>query len=542
MGDIAARIWRFPFYLWLLGLYPILHLYSENLGLVKDDEVVIALAVALAATTFAYLATNSFIRQRHKTAALLGICSLAFSLSGHLYQIVFRGESLLSWTATVLLLTVMALDLVRRHASPSACRGTTGVGNLILSALTIFSLVAMAPELARVSSLAEPTSWDGTAFAERETSPKLMDSPERPDIYYIIPDGYPSDSWLLEAMNYDNSAFTGDLEARGFVIAPHAQSNYGATLLSLASVTNMRYFAANDAGMNDLDYLRLAFADSLVARQLLARGYTFAHLLSGFSIPSPIADINRDFSAGGTIDIAVGQGNFQGEVTRQAQGDLLETLDLAYFYKQSFFALYIDTTLLRIAAAELGELPRQDDYAPYPWHAPTRYLDTLANLETIAAMPESTFAIVHLLKPHEPVVFDAGGKFIGPIWDPSPEKFFAEFEYVNNQFLRAFDAILDGSDTPPVIIFQGDHGSTYGDIGGANDRDTHFDVYAAYHLPAGIELDIPQPYTLVNAFPLVFNAVFGTNYPLLEDRLFEAVAGYDAPFEQADVTDDFAHP
>ena len=53
-------------------------------------------------------------------------------------------------------------------------------------------------------------------LAERQTadsieppSTKISDSATHPDIYYIIPDGYPSDAWLEEAMNYDNSYFTG---------------------------------------------------------------------------------------------------------------------------------------------------------------------------------------------------------------------------------------------------------------------------------------------------------------------------------------------
>ena len=37
-----------------------------------------------------------------------------------------------------------------------------------------------------------------------------------PDIYFIVPDGYPSDAWLQSKMNFDNSAFTEALQGARF--------------------------------------------------------------------------------------------------------------------------------------------------------------------------------------------------------------------------------------------------------------------------------------------------------------------------------------
>ena len=384
-------------------------------------------------------------------------------------------------------------------------------------------------------------TWDGTSLAQRQTSPKLPDSPRLPDIYYIIPDGYPSDIFLQEAMNHDNSAFTEALEARGFTVAEHARSNYAGTLLSLPSILNMRYFHSNDSELGDLDYLRLAIADSLVARKLLQRGYTFVSLLSGYGIPSPIADINRDFKADGPVDIHFQHPNFTATIADDGEGDGARALELAYFYQQSFLPLYLDTTLLRIAAEELRRLTSRQDYLRlYDLFEPRRFLDTAAEAQRIAQMPEATFAIIHLMKPHGPVTFDASGNFIKPVKRPSRDVFFAEFEFVNATLLGMIDGILDASAHPPVIIFQADHGTLYGRVIDAEGVASYFDVYAAYHMPAGASLSIPESFTLINSFPLVFNDLFGTDYPLLEDRLLLAPRGYDAPFDQLDVTAEVA--
>ena len=156
-------------------------------------------------------------------------------------------------------------------------------------------------------------------------------------------------------------------------------------------------------------------------------------------------------------------------------------------------------------------------------------------------MPEATFAIIHLLKPHRPTVFNANGEKINPIKYPGHDDYFAEFGFTNAKFMQMIDTILDGSKNPPVIIFQGDHGTTLGDVWSKDKRTTHFETYAAYYLPNQFSVDVPQPYTLINTFPLIMNEIFGTNLELKDDRLIELLIGYDAPFEQEDVTQEFAH-
>ena len=157
---------------------------------------------------------------------------------------------------------------------------------------------------------------------------KRNDTPARPDIYYIIPDGYPSDSWLQDAMDYDNTEFSQALKNRGFQIARHAQSNYGATLVSLASILNMRHFNSNPSPFIDLDYLRLSIADSVVARKLKELGYTYIQLLSGFLIPNPVADINRDFTRRGPVDIEVMQSDIASKIRYDPSVDSASIHDL----------------------------------------------------------------------------------------------------------------------------------------------------------------------------------------------------------------------
>ena len=541
MRRTLSKILEQPVYLWLLGIYPILYLYAANLGLVIDREVLFCLCGMLAATTIGFLVANRFIKDRYKTAFILSICSLIFTLSGHVFMAAFMPKSLFVWTLMLSLSAAIIVALLCRSHAQMFFAGAAPISNLIVLALLAIPTFKLVTEYLTMSPYVSPVSTSDISTAAQPKPAKVNDSPTQPDIYYIIPDGYPSDAWLQDKMNYDNSKFTTALEDRGFVVAKHAQSNYGATLMSLASVLNMRYYASNPSSYTNIDYLRLSIADNAVARQFQEIGYTYIQLLSGYLIPSPTADIIRDFTPSGIVEVEIDQNMISTiKLANREPAKIGNHLQLGHFYKRSFISLYVDTTLFRILASQLNKLIIRDESAPYHLYAPERFLTTIDEAGSIASMPEATFAVIHLLKPHWPVTFNEHGEVI-EITEPSQQEYFAEFQFTNGKFLEMIDTIMRESLHPPVIIFQSDHGSTYGSTRTEDDKFTHFDIYATYYLSDSYSISLPKSYTSINTFPLIMNEIFGTDYELQNDRLNELLIGYWAPFEQADVTLEFAH-
>ncbi len=538
MYKILSRVLQQPFYAWLSGIYPILYLYSENLGLVIESEVQIVFIAMLIATTLAFLFTNLLLHNRHKTAFILSICSLVFSLSGHVYSLVFIPNSLDVWSLMVLIVLWIILALLWRSKSQKFFAGVTPVFNLIMLAMLLIPGGKIISSQIETSLFSQDSSELFMPTTSLQKSPKIKDSATHPDIYYIIPDAYPSDGWLQKAMNYDNSEFTKALEARGFTVVKHAQTNYAATLPSLASTLNMQYFDQNPSPFSDLAYLRLSIANNTVAHTIQEYGYTYIQFLSGYLIPSPIADINRDFTPEGPIDIKIHGGELPKAILEGKTYNWVET-DPGYFYKQPFMPLYIDTTLLRVLANDLEILFPRNKQAPYRLFEPRRFLSMIDEVDSIVAMPEATFTIIHLMKPHWPTTFNEHGDIIGENAKPSHQEYFAEFGFTNSKFLQMIDTILQEGQNPPVIIFQADHGSIYGEVWTKDQRLTHFDTYAAYYLPESYAIEIPKPYTLINTFPLILNEIFDTNFEWQEDRLMELLVGYDSPFNQRDVTEIF---
>ncbi len=529
-----------PLYPWFVGIIPIIHLYSNNLGLVIDQEVILCLILALLGTTIAFFAINQFVEDRHRTGFILAVSSIAFSLSGHVYVLVFIPKSLGIWTLMVLSALICVFFLSRRIRSNLAFRHMTPVFNLVMFSLLALQAVTLVVRLVEISRYVGVSE----AYAEKYQVPivtdKLDDSPERPDIYYLIPDSYPSDIWLERALNYDNSEFTNALKDRGFVIADQAQANYGITFLSIASTLNMQYYPSNQSPFGDLVYLRLEIANSLVARELLQRGYTYIQFLSGFWVPSSLADINRDFTSRGPVDVIVSKQDLAEAVYRGDVDGNFQYAEIDRSYRDPFIPLYIDTTILRLARSRLDKILNHDDGAPLPKWGPRRFLATTDAVKEIAAMPEATFTLIHFIKPHLPTVFDKDGNFVDRNYTPTREEFLGEFRFVNSRFLRMIDDILENSVHPPIIIFQTDHGLPYIDAMVPDGRLAHFGAYAAYHLPVAHSIDLPEDHTLINTFPLILNEVLGTNFEIQENRLIELPVSYGDLFQQVDVTDEFA--
>ncbi len=527
-----ARASRFPIYLWIAGAYPILHLYDQNFGLVRDSEVAQTIAAMLSATTLAFLIAKPIAGSPHKRALLLTIWSLAFSLGGRFYEELFHPRSLVAWTIGALLLAFMAAITLRNRLPKAACAQLTAPLNLIFGLLLALPLISLLPDaLAQRNYLHASAAYFQTPGEPRNTT-KIMDSPDRPDIYYIIPDAYPSDAALLTALDYDNAAFTNALRERGFVIAPHAQSNYLVTSNSLAATLNMRYFESNPSDYSDLDYLRLTAANSQVARLLQSLGYTYINYLSGFVFPSPMADINRDFGPNGSMDIQIGEHyvDSRATVTNQTKIPLRKL-------RQPFASLYLDSTLLRGLRSLLADLLPTDQLAVWHRSSGERFLATLDDLQAVAAMPEATFTIAHLMQPHAPANFNARGEIIAQIKQLNRREILADMQGSNLHFLRAIDSILQTSQNQPIIIFQADHGMNF--ASNSDDDRVLYQSYAAYYLPDDYQLQFPDPYTLINSFPLILNEVFAMDYPLQPDRLFAHPQGYDALFVQTEITELF---
>ncbi len=183
-------------------------------------------------------------------------------------------------------------------------------------------------------------------------------------------------------------------------------------------------------------------------------------------------------------------------------------------------------------------------------NARQRILGTFSELGEIPEIEGPKFVFAHIIPPHPPYFFGPNGenvrsttiKMDGPVW-LQKKNYLNQLTFVNKQLERLVEQVLSKSETPPIIIFQADHGSAstfYGRSSSGWDRPNRqmlgerMSIFSAYYLPDnGTVSDSASP---VNTFRHVFNSYFGADYELLPDRSYYST--YQKPYKFTDVTED----
>jgi hypothetical protein len=149
-----------------------------------------------------------------------------------------------------------------------------------------------------------------------------------------------------------------------------------------------------------------------------------------------------------------------------------------------------------------------------------RFNNVFDSMDEVANMQGPQFSYIHLISPHPPFVFDAEGNPNYPpdFWNEQREYPYDDYQrgyvgqltFLNKKMLDAVDTILAESETPPIIVIQGDHGAWM------QPKDRRMWIFNAYYLP-GHEDELYPTISPVNTFRLIFNAYFGGDYEMLED-------------------------
>jgi len=107
-------------------------------------------------------------------------------------------------------------------------------------------------------------------------------------------------------------------------------------------------------------------------------------------------------------------------------------------------------------------------------------------------------------------------------WQEYRQGYASQVEFANRKLKSAVSALLARSNTPPVIILQGDHGPG-SRLNWGSPADSclweRSGILNAYYIPGGSQELYPS-ISPVNSFRVILNAVFGTSQPLLPDRTY----------------------
>ena len=117
-------------------------------------------------------------------------------------------------------------------------RATSRTLNIVGAILLVVPVYSIGLYLYRVQTV---WSVEGLDPLTSQEGGIISEGLVRPDVYYIILDGYARSDYMRDVFDYDNSEFLEFLRDRGFFIADRSKSNHNWTALSLASSLNMDF-------------------------------------------------------------------------------------------------------------------------------------------------------------------------------------------------------------------------------------------------------------------------------------------------------------
>jgi hypothetical protein len=335
----------------------------------------------------------------------------------------------------------------------------------------------------------------------------------RPDVYFVVLDGYGRDDVLQEKYGYDNREFLTRLRRDGFVVAQHSASNYAQTHLSLASSLNMCYLdelrrVVGDQSMTRIPLLRL-IAENRAARLFREAGYRYVTISTGY------------------LDTQL----------RRADAYYPGSLPLSQF------------SMTLLGGTPLAAWPRFQ-YDVYR----RRLNEAFDRLSQLATDPHPLFVVAHITIPHHPFVFTGDGSPVTPARrftfaddvvyyrrnDETRGEYVSDYldqlKYVNAKVTEALRAILGRNGAPPVIVLQADHGPSLDWNDPANvDTKERMAIFNAYLLPGKGQAALYDSVTPVNTLRIVATEYLGCRLSLLPDRSY--YSSWLRPYDFREVTD-----
>jgi hypothetical protein len=501
----------------LLAAFPALYLYTRNLFEVSPRVLIAPIGLSVAAALAALAALGFVLGDDHRAGLITSAALvLFFSYSRHEAAMartrwgaaapsVARRSAVLL-TQGLVLAIAWVLVVVLPAGWPERLTAAFNVGALGLVLLLGAGLI--------------PRLSDAEADRANPPQPPRISLPagrgRRPDIYYIVLDGFARWDVLRRVYGLDGEGFLDELERRGFRVARHSAANYCQTVLSLSSSLNATYLD-DFTSPTSRDRLPLVgmIRRNAVAEALRGQGYRFISFATGYT-PTEIAGADTYLRG------AWSPGEFS--------SFLLGTTPLPFLFS-------------RLLGGGAYRVHRD------------RILYTTGQLPRVAAIPGPKFVFSHILCPHPPFVFGERGEDVSPTDTPFSlcdgddyrihygdadsyvRGYRGQVAFISGRILQAIDGVLASSAEPPVIVLQADHGPgsrLHFERPADSDLVERMGILNAYYLPGAADLRLPDGMTPVNTFPLIFNTYFDAGIPLNADTSF--FSSYLHPFNFVELT------
>jgi len=471
---------KFPFYIILFPALTVLILAANNLGQIQISVIWRPLLYCLLPGLVLFL-LSWLIFHDIRRAGLFSFCFILFGLTyGHFFEVMegrFIGDwvigthpyTLIIWG--ILFFIAMFLFVIRMKRY-QAITTILNIVMLVMITVQIFIITAYNVNAQIISKQNEGSL--------NETLLQPDDPYNLPDVYYIILDQYARSDVIEEVYGYDNSEFVKGLEEMGFYIPKCSRSNYAFTVMSLSSQLNYAYVE----DLTDDPCLKTTKAliqNNIVHNAFEEIGYTMIGFEMGYSWGN-MKDFDYYFD----------------EYPENIESWSLTPFEILYL-KSTMGVLLFEKDV------DFGEQITSCDLE-------VKAERTLLILDILPEIPQMTgakFVHAHIISPHKPYVFYADGSLNMDAEETcAAEGYPEQLAFLEPRVLDVVQQIIETSQTPPIIIIEGDHG--FGDKYVTSN-------FMALYLPDEGASEMDDHLTMINVFPYIFNHYFGTEIEYLPD-------------------------
>jgi hypothetical protein len=494
----------------LFVIYPILFLYTNNISMLEIDHIFMPIILAISGVLLVWIFLNFIIRNKYKSSIITSLFFILFFSYGHLIEILaifpdFPEKTLgissdmyvsLNLFLIITIASYLVIKFLKNHLQ------LTALLNFISFGLLVYPIVIIIQ-----SGTLEPSKQDNRLRVNFNDN-VLPDTEEvrKPDIYYIVLDGYGRDDVLKSVYGFDNKDFLNELEERYFFIARKSRANYAQTLLSLSSTLNMNYLDSSN-NSSDIKNFRInlssKISDNRVVSTLKEIGYKFVTFSTGYSGTEVK---NSDLYIAPRFSFDEFQFMLIGTTPLYKLLEIIPDMSPTYLQRQR-----IQYTIDKIPDIELDDSPM--------------------------------FLFAHIVAPHPPFVlgqneilkrqqktrytdFRDGSHYHSLnklLQEEYKAKYITQLIEINKLIIKMVDKILIKKKREAIIILQSDHGpgllldwenptsKTYTE---------RLPIFNAYYFLNKKITTITNSITPVNTFRILFNNFFNTKYEILGDKSY----------------------
>lgn len=322
---------------------------------------------------------------------------------------------------------------------------------------------------------------------------------QKPDIFFIILDGYTSSKCLQDEFSFSNNAIDSLLRSNNFFISTDSKSNYNVTPFSLSSTLDMNYLKPGiENGTEDGNLVFKAIAtlkNNKLSEFLKKEGYQIKNF-GCFDLndaPSPTRPYFDEF--------------YYREIDDQTLYSRV-VRDIGW----NFATKNLFTGSFRIPKGYTKAKEYHIYRNQFNW-------EKLMN-EVKQKSDSPRFVYAHVMLPHEPFYLDKDGSMVSDTaiilkdYD-FKTSYFNQLLYTNRLLADLIPLVSKTARRERVAIIQGDHG--FRDYGPKVSLEKEFMNLNAYYFSDYNYSMLYNSISPVNSFRVVLNKYFCQSFPLLKD-------------------------